>query len=323
MSERLLPPEQRIIRKITDKAVPLTAADFITAARKFLGSIDLEALTKILKGVADVAGGSPFALRDALRYEAVEVDTLIGAFEIRLQPLMEKLLLRAGEVGVPVFAETLGVPALDLGTYRSRAVKAARELVGEAITLITHETRQAVREIVADGFAQGQTPRQIANRLAQTVGLDARRARGFETFLQDLQDDPPDLSEEQIQRLIDREYSRRLKSRGLAIARTETAAAAAAAQSAIWDTAIDEGKLQEQAYVRVWVRIPAAKPCPICGPLQKKRARIRGGYYVGAGGKRYYRPPGHTNCRCGEFLDRFGPGDEFLPGGSEAVDEAA
>lgn len=304
MSIRLLPPEQRVIRKITDRYRYLTRDVFLTAARKAFDQVDLASLATVLAAGPELQWGRIYA--------KARIQTLIGEFEVNLQPLIDRLLLRAGDAGLPVFAETFGVLQPDFSTFQRLAERASNEIVAEAVTNVSRSTKAAIRAIVGDGFEQGLSPAKIAKQIQETVGLDERRARGFEAWIARLQANPPDVNEAALQRMINREYRRRLRSRAMAIARTESSAAAAAAQNLIWESAIEEGQISETDYVREWIRIPAAKPCPICGPLRGRRARIRG-YYVAPDGTRYFRPPGHTNCLCGERLVLWNEGDEELP----------
>lgn len=330
MSIRLLPPEQRIIRRVTQKAEDDTAAAFFKAVQKVVATIGIEGLVQVLGDQAALdayvtaigelgEGGSIDLLEDeaAAAFEAelmltAKVQTILGELSVRLEPLLEKMILRAGESALPTFNETMALsPGLSIEAFQSQVVGLAREITAEAVTAITDQARATLRGIVSRGFDEGLSPSQIAKRIAGEIGLDNVRAGAFEKFIAALQADPGDLSEEELQAKIDKEYSRLLKSRSWTIARTETAAAAAETQLAFWQASVEEGRISESTYVREWIRIPAAKPCPICGPLQGKKAKINGVYR--AGGRTYKAPPAHPNCKCGERLVLWHGEEKDLP----------
>lgn len=330
MSSALLPPEQRIIRRLTERGVPGIQRYWVRASGAAGSRVDIELLAHLIAstGVAEMD----------LLASAVRIDTLIGTFELQLRPLLERLLKQAGEVGAPVFAETFRGSAgkvLDLDVFRSRAAGAARRLVGDAITLIDKAQREAIRAIIEEGYKLGRPPRASARAIEKLVGLDAARAGAQVKLVEALKLKPPpmwalreayalrkrpeefDAWSERYRRGLpaaqqrawtDAAYARRLRSRGLAIARTETSAAARMAQNMIWEQAIEEGALDPAKWVKEWVRIPAARECPVCGPLQRKRTVIGGRYPGGLVG-----PPAHTHCLCGERLAQVRDGEEALP----------
>jgi hypothetical protein len=108
------------------------------------------------------------------------------------------------------------------------------------------------------------------------------------------------------------EHRRLVRQRAKVIARTELAATAGRTQLMVWNRAVAEGKLNADAYTRVWIRIPGGRPCAICDGLKGKRARIVRGYFL-ARGKRYGQAPAHPRCLCGERLEGSIDSDRDLP----------
>ena len=303
---RLLPREQRIIRRYLGRAPAEIQNLFLRSVEEQLGAIRLEQVS------------SAIAVQEAVPrigqvYTYVRIETLIGAFQVNLEPLLRRLINRAGELALPVFDEVMAFASpTNLDLYRQLASQAAREIVAEQVTLIRRQARETIKRIVDEGFAERLSPDQIARRIRDVVGLDDRRAQALERFAARLRARPGDLTPAEVEHEIRLEYRRKLKSRAATIGRTETSHAAARAQRAIWDTAVAEGRLRPSRYVRVWMRVAGAQECPICGPLNGKRARLDGGYYESEG-VTYDSPPGHPNCVCGETLEDWQEGDELLP----------
>lgn len=302
---RLLPKEQRIIRRYLERHIGEIREVFLKACREQLGTIDVEQLARAV-------AQQEILPRIGQVYTYARVQTLIGTFEVNLEPLLRRLMGAAGELALPVFDEAMGFDSpTSLERFRARIPEDVRGIVAEEVTLIRRQARETIKEIVRSGFAQGQSPAQIARRIRAVVGLDARRAGALEKFATQLRANPGDLSPAEVEREIRREYRRKLKSRSETVGRTEGQKAAGETQRAIWRTAVDEGRLRVTRHVRVWLRVAGAQECPICSPLSGKRARLDG-YYV-AGGETYEGTPGHPNCICAEYLDDWAPGDELLP----------
>jgi len=295
----------RLFRRIAGRYDDAVASAFIAVSQAIRGDVSLEAVVGVLEEFgADWPG---------LLYGPLQIRTLAGTFEVDLRPVLERVLTAGGALAAPVFTEAWGMAALDMEAFRREARLAAEEIGALAIKRIAAAGRQAVKEAVARGFEEGLSASQVATSLVNSIGLDARRAEALEKWLRALGEDPPDWSEEELQRQIDLEYKRLLRERAKVVARTELANAAAQGQQILWERAIKEGKLNSETWVRVWLRTPRPKQCPICDPLRGKRARLIGGYYVSSTGKRYARPPGHPNCRCGERLERATQEDRNLP----------
>lgn len=298
-----LPPEQTIIRRIVARVHNPLVQSWLRIVVEQRGEVDVAQLIEILTGEHNI--------RQV--YAALRVQTIAGLFELDLRPILLKAVQSSGEPALRAFSEAHGFGQLHLDTFVTEAVGAVDGVVAVAIKRIKAGGFTAVREQVARGFEAGRSPAQIARSLVDSIGLDARRAEEWERWLAKLADNSPDLTEKQLQALIDKEYRKRLRARADVIARTEIANASGEAQELIWRRAVKEGQLNPDAYVRVWRRLARQKFCKICSPLDHQRARLIRGYFVGADGKRYTRTPGHPNCLCGVALERWRAGDEKLP----------
>lgn len=295
----LIPPEQRVIRTFTGRAEQPIRRIFITAADRARVEIDLAQLEAALAGVSSL---------EDLRAIA-HLDTLIGTLEIDLRPLLEDLLFRATSAGELVFAESMGIPPLDLGIFRREAATVARTMVGDLIQGIdvgrinpmtgarSRGQLQVVRDLVAEGYDLGRSNVETARLIRDVVGLDDRRATALSSYAQDLE--AQGVPEERRLRLVAAESQRKLQSRGLAISRTESVRAANLSQDLIWVDGVAHGQIDPGLWEQEWV--PSPNACPVCRGLRGARAPI-GGNFPAPGGKG--PPDPHTHCRCGKRLRR-------------------
>ena len=296
-----IPPEQRVIRTYTGRAEQPIRTIIVTAAGKARVAVDLAYLEALLSGAR--AGVSLAQLR-----AVCQIDTMIGLIEVDLRPLLEQLLYRSTAAGEIVFAESLGLPPLDVAVFRRDAAQAARTMVGDLIQGIesgrinpvtgvrSRGQLDIVRDLVADGFDTGRSHATSARLIRDVIGLDDRRAGALAKYAAKLEAEG--VPEAKRLRLIAAESRRKLQSRGLAVSRTESVRAASIAQDMIWQRGIQEGQL-DNVYEQEWV--PSPNACPTCLGLRGARAPI-GGEFPAPGGA---GPPSpHPLCRCGRRLRR-------------------
>lgn len=283
-----IPPEQRTIRAITDRAALPIRTIYVGAVGAALAEIDLPILE------AALASGGVLSLAD-IRVIA-HIDTLIGRLRVDLRPLLERVLFQATSAGELVFAETMGFQPIDIALFRGEAQQTARAMVGELIQGVEGPQLETIQRIIAEGFAESRTPTRTARAIADVIGLDERRAGALAKYARELES--KGLPEKERLRLIEAERQRKLKSRGLAVGRTESTRTATNAQDIIWKRAISEGQMGEGEYEQEW--LPSPNACPICQGLRGARAPI-GGRFRDPGET---GPPAHTNCLCAKRLRR-------------------
>lgn len=295
-----IPPEQRLIRTFTGRAEQPIRTVFITAAQAAQAEIDIAALVALLSGGRGLTDGELRAV--------IHIDTMIGRLEVDLLPLLDDLLYRSVSAGELVFAEAMEVEPLDLGIFRRDASRAARTMVGDLIQGIEHGRLnlitgqrsagqlQAVREIVAEGFEVGRSHPASARLISDVIGLDERRAKALARYAAELE--TAGVPEAKRLRMVAKEGRRKLKSRGLAVSKTESVRAASIAQDMIWERAVAEGQIDD-VYEQEWVASPNA--CPVCNGLRGARAPI-GGTFPAPGGKGPPEP--HPGCRCSRRMRR-------------------
>jgi hypothetical protein len=288
-----IPPEQRVIRNYTDRAEPRIRTIFINAVKDARAEIDLDFLEALLGAGRGLSEGDFRAV--------VQLDTMLGRFEVDFRPLLEDVLFRSASSGELVFAEGLGLEPIDLGIFRRDAAQVARTMVGDLIQGIeighlnpltgTRSRGQLgiVRDLVAEGFELGRSHFASARLIRDVIGLDDRRAGALAKYAAELE--AKGIAEAKRLRLIEKESRRKLQSRSLAVSRTESVRAASLAQNMIWERAVQAGQITEE-YEQEW--LPALKACPRCEALRGARAPL-GGRFPEPGGA---GPPLHRSCAC-------------------------
>jgi hypothetical protein len=129
---------------------------------------------------------------------------------------------------IPV-AEAGGLP-LAFADYAPRALDYLQDRGLKLVTLVTEETREAMRSILETAFSDPMNTdtaaRAIRDVLQEAVqdggliGITTRQAETLNRYIESLVDDP-ELSAEQIQQLVDRRHRKMVTQRSTMIARTE------------------------------------------------------------------------------------------------------
>lgn len=173
------------------------------------------------------------------------------------------------------------VLAVDVNaTPNPRLEQYAATMTATRIRAIDQQTRDLLRDTIRVGSVQGDDPFAIARRLRGNIGLTARQAQAVANYernlrtndpyalqreLRDRRSDGPvrrairgerQLSEAQIQSLVDRYRDRWLKYRSQVIGRTETIRAVQGAQWELIQSYIDSGQIDERQVRREWITTP-------------------------------------------------------------------
>lgn len=304
MSTPLPPPEQRLIRTYTGRAEQPIRTVFLTAVQGAQLAVVLADLLYVIEH-----GGGDADLR-----AVIQMDTMIGKLDVDLTALLDRTLFQASSAGELVFAEALGVAPVDLAVFRDGAAQAARTQVGTLIQGIeigrlnpltgarARGQLEIVRGLIAQGYEEGRPYQQTATLIKEVIGLDDRRATALARYQSELE--AQGVIGKELEGLVARERRRKLKSRALAISKTESIRAASIAQDLIWEEGVAAGQLDRNVWEQEFVAEPRSfdrKVCPsqICPRLHLKRAPIGGEFLPGIPG-----PPVHPWCACSRRLRR-------------------
>lgn len=178
------------------------------------------------------------------------------------------------------------------------ALKFAQNRAGELITSIDDLTRQSIRQIISDSFAQQLDIRATAKRIKSTIGLhprwadavvkyqDRAIARGLKAGQSELK------SRAVAQTQTDAYSARLLQARATMIARTEVQIAQNEGRYEGWQQASDAGFLPAESN-KMWIIAKDERTCPICLELNGEIVGWNESFSNGD-----EMPPAHPQCRC-------------------------
>ena len=169
-----------------------------------------------------------------------------------------------------------------------QAIEWAQQHAAELVTNVTSETRKAIRNVITRAFTENLPPRTSAVLLRKIVGLTERQEESLDKLRHKMQEEG--LSGPVMRSKLDRITDRMVRERAAMIARTETIRASNEGQTQLWMQAVAAGKLPREVQ-RVWIATEGA--CPICEPLEGKRATLHDTFDGG-----FEAPPAHPGCRC-------------------------
>lgn len=308
-------PEYQWLMDIADKADPKVRQAFLDAiakARAGVNQADLEAAL----ATGDV--NQVLAVLGLDKSLAPNLSVALGA------PL-EAAFIEAGREAVTQSIPAGGELTMRFDIANPKTTEFLRTYDLGLIRQISDDTREGIRRIVSDAMTYGGHPYDQARRIRGLIGLTDTQAGAVDTFrtlletgdrealtraLRDRRfdgtldralgaDAEMELSQDQIDRQVERYATRMLNARAENIARTETIRAANAAQNAAWDQAADNGLLDRGSLRRQWLVTPDDRLCIYCAevPDMNPDGVELGGYFETPLGPVPY-PPLHPQCRC-------------------------
>lgn len=149
--------------------------------------------------------------------------------------------------------------------------------------------RAEVRRLIPRGTPQAE----VARRLKDADGLDARSAKALERYRQKLERSRSQPSKGEIDRSVAKYRRELLMRRANVIATYQTAQAVQQAQEAVMERAIATGQISENTR-KVWVVQKDA--CPNCQAMRGKSVRVSQVFTTPFGAMQH--PPMHPHCRC-------------------------
>lgn len=181
-----------------------------------------------------------------------------------------------------------------------RYLNAAQQLTLNLIQDLTEAQKAQALAIIVQGFKDNKPPRQIANELADAIGLNARWLAAVENFRDALASTA--ISPSVLDRRVTAYANKLRKKRGEMVARTEMMRAMNAGRYEFWQDRAGSGELASDSVVKMWITAPGA--CPDCLDVADMNAAGVPDMVEGLDtpfntpfGKVLY-PPLHPHCRC-------------------------
>lgn len=301
--------EWKLMHKLADAEFPALEKDVVKVLREFKSEMRDDLLKQ---------GLAKKDVEAALR--AVDFGKLDKELGELFQGLGIKLMTAAGEASGKIVARAAGgTSSFVFDAAHPKVVDFAQRHAAELVTQVSGETKKAVRQIIVEGLEKGLTPLDHGRHIRDIVGLTSQHASAVDKLRDRLVADG--LSEEEIQRQVDKKAEQLLRWRGNNIARTETMTAVHNGQRAAWMQARDDGVVPSTSK-RVWVVTPDDKLCPYCEPMEDMNPN-------GVGMDEQFQsdlgavdgPPLHNQCRCSEALE-IGDREFAEPAKAEGFDDS-
>lgn len=279
------------LHRIADEIAPLIEEKFKTGATKMRAKLDVR---DILSALAD---------EDGKRIEeGVPWSEIIDQADLRddLQEVVERSGVASARGLRDLLVRTVDVPEARLEFDRAapEVEKYARERSGELIKEITDESRQAVRNAVAEALASGKDYGTSAAKIKDAVGLTRVGATAVANYRDGLMEQG--LPGPQVARQADAYRERLLKARAENISRTETIAATTQGQKEYWNQLAEDDIIDRDTAEKEWVVTPDDRLCPICEALAGQTVGIDEQFEVD--GEYIDGSPAHPGCRCTQAL---------------------
>lgn len=275
------------ISRLAGRLEPTFRQQFLRAVESTQNKIQLNELArKVLAG--NVSG--------------VEAAAHLDQF-VEATPAFRATLARALEVGLGKAISDLGEleVVMNFALVNPKAVAAAEASAGILITNILDSQRDSIADIVRRSTNGEMDVYAAAKLIKQQIGLDPRRARAVEKFEQKLLEQG--LSQDIIDKRVERYRQAQLKDRSLTIARTELIKASNHGQQLIWNEALEQGSIDKRFFQKQWIVTHDDRlDTSVCEPLDDAVAEIDGEFDSPIGG--LVAPPAHPRCRCAMGLVR-------------------
>ena len=163
----------------------------------------------------------------------------------------------------------------------------------DLIVQIDNKTKDAIKQIVKNGYANGVTPKNQARAIREMIGLDPQRAATLEKYTDNLFSKGK--SEAEVWRLTEKKGRALLNARANLIAINETSEASA--NATYWSTksAVERGVLSKDEWEEYRIVAADERLCSRCAPIAGEGRELPDGMYPSTGS---ITAKVHVKCRC-------------------------
>lgn len=254
--------------------------------------------------------------------DLVESGDFTGAFDLvrrglgRMNLAWSDTFVVAGRQTGEFLTRRVDEVIIDFDQANLRAVEAMRNNQLRLVREFEEQQRRATQQALLEGIRRGANPREQARAFRDSIGLTEQQQRFVDNYrralenldrnalrreLRDRRFDPTverairegtPLSQERIDRMVERYRQRMIKHRAEVIARTEALRAVHEGVDEMYIQAIEDGQLQPDQLVRIW---NTAKDERVRGSHRSMHLQER------QIGERFTSGAGNTTTRPGGF----------------------
>lgn len=254
--------------------------------RAFLQSVaalgESASLTQLVEALT---GGGTTAAIAALSFKSFEVDLQAGVLKV-IRDIYEGAATGAA-ARLTLRFEISNPRVLDY--LQNRAARLVRQ--------VSDDTKASIREILARGYRNQDTPYQMSKEIRKVIGLTERQTVAVDNIRRRLIVDGRKPA--RVESLTQQYATRTLTGRAKLIATQESKSAAYAGLKESWTQAQETGLLRTGAK-KIW--IASLAPCPkICAGMGGQEVGINESFETGDG-RSVDMPPAHVRCECSAGL---------------------
>lgn len=247
------------LEALLDNLEPQFSREFIRLINTVRDNIDLDEISRLVE-----AG----RIQEA-------VDEVTAAMS-RFSDIVITAVVASGQDTAEFLEEALSV-FVSFDQTNTRAVNEMRDSRLRLIREITASQRDAIRETLVDGIRRGINPRQQAREFRNSIGLTQRQIQAVNSYRRALESgslaalrrqlrdrrfdgairrsirDREPLTQEHIDRFVQRYSERLLAFRANTIARTEALRAVHQGSALMYQQAVEAGTLDADRLLRTWI----------------------------------------------------------------------
>ena len=255
-----------------------------------------------LRAVLESIAASDAAVRDAIDAgdrRALRA-AMTKAFRAARPRIKAALLQHTAPAAEYAFAGALvgvqGAPALP----RDPAVRWASGRAARLVTRMDAESKRVISGLVRHALAKGEHPHVLARELVRRgLGLNAARAGALAKAqgVLEAQVAAGELTRTQAASRLTRLAAQKVRSRAIAIARTEMLTARSGGRQAAWDAALERGVIDRFDWAKKWITNIDDRTDDVCEGLNGELTAVDGVFSNGLSG-----PPQHPACFSGDTM---------------------
>ena len=311
--------EQVMARALLDAIRRTTNSISVQELSRIISQLDADTLARLLQQISITGDAAAInrALMESVNFGGVDaiqqISRIAPALALpafmpsKVQVLNPDSLANMDFTKVPRWASNAPEKIkfnLSFNKTNPNSLAFAQRRAGELVKSIDEATRQSIRNIITDSFANQVSPQITAMRIKNIIGLHPKWADAVVEF-----------EKRETARLIKAgvaeskavktaqgsaaAYADRLKqARATTIARTEIQIAQNEGRYEGWKQASDAGYV-DPASTKTWMTAKDERTCDICGPLDGETVPWNGIFSIGD------EVPGrvHPNCRCAMIIN--------------------
>lgn len=272
----------RDLRRLTNKLSPAVQVSLTRGIRTFQDKAAYGEILDAVKAgkIKDIDKIAPW-------------DKLTDEFK-DLEPTTYNTMVAGGKKAQD-FLPVVLAPELKFDVVNPRISKWIKTNTGKRIKDLTTESKKAIDDMVKASFMQGIPPRDAANTIRSSIGINERQAKALMNYQGGLV--KRGIKGEDLARKLSTKKDEYLKYRTNMIARTETANALNAGHLELWNQAADEKLIDPKKSEKEWVAGPGA--CLDCKEMNGERVPIDEPWITPDGDPVMEPSQIHPSCNCG------------------------